>query len=492
MEKFDLYRDIAKRTQGDIYIGVVGPVRTGKSTLIKGMMDSLVLPNIENTYKKERAKDELPQSGTGKTITTTEPKFVPNEAVELTLKENATFKLRMIDCVGYLVDGALGHQEDGNPRMVNTPWFEKQIPFEEAAEIGTRKVIQEHSTIGLVVTTDGSITGINRESYIQPEERVIEELKEINKPFVILLNTKNPNNPETYTLKEELEEKYNVPVIIKNCAKLNMNDIHEILEEVLFEFPIIEININLPGWLESIESSHWLKSSILGAIKSAAGNIRKLSDVEKLVSSLNEVQDIKKSSLETIKMGEGSALVDITTPEDLFYKIIQEKTGYEIEGDYQLVSMITELAKAKKEYDRIEKALGDVKDIGYGLVPPSLDELTLEEPEMFKHGNQFGVKLRANAPSLHFIRADIATEVSPIVGTEKQSEELIKYLLDEFEQNPEEIWQTNMFGKSLHDLVKEQLQNKLLMVPDDTRVKLQKTIQKIVNEGNGGLIAIIL
>lgn len=492
MEKYDLYRDIAKRTQGDIYIGVVGPVRTGKSTLIKGIMDSLVLPNIENAYKKERAKDELPQSGTGKTITTTEPKFVPNEAVELVLKENATFKLRMIDCVGYLVDGALGHQEDGNPRMVNTPWFEKQIPFEEAAEIGTRKVIQEHSTIGLVVTTDGSITGINRESYVEPEERVIEELKEINKPFIMILNTKKPNSTETHDLKEELEEKYNVPVIIKDCAKLNMNDIHEVLEKVLFEFPITEININLPGWLESIESSHWLKNSILGAIQSAAENIKKLSDVNGLVNSLNEVQNVKKADLESIKMGEGSALIDIATPEDLFYKIIQEKTGYEIEGDYQLVSMITELAKAKKEYDRIEKALADVKDIGYGLVPPSLDELTLEEPEMFRHGNQFGVKLRANAPSLHFIRADIATEVSPIVGTEKQSEELIKYLLDEFEQNPEEIWKTNMFGKSLHDLVKEQLQNKLLMVPDDTRVKLQKTIQKIVNEGNGGLIAIIL
>jgi len=492
MERYDIYRDIAKRTQGDIYIGVVGPVRTGKSTLIKRIMDVLVLPNIENAYKKERATDELPQSGTGKTITTTEPKFVPNEAVELVLKENAVFKLRMIDCVGYLVNGALGHQEEGKPRMVNTPWFEKQIPFEEAAEIGTRKVIKEHSTIGLVVTTDGSITDIERESYVEAEERVINELKEINKPFVMILNSKNPDSSATYELKTQLEEKHNVPVIIKDCAKLNMNDIHEILENVLFEFPVMEININLPGWLESIESSHWLKSSILGAIKSAATEVKKLRDVDGLVNSLSEVQNIKKVSLDAIKMGEGSALIDLVTLDNLFYKVIQEKTGYEIEGDYQLIGMITELARAKKEYDRVERALNDVMTIGYGLVPPSLDELTLEEPEMFRHGNQFGVKLRANAPSLHFIRADIATEVSPVVGTEKQSEELIKYLLEEFEQNPEKIWETNMFGKSLHDMVKEQLQNKLLMVPDDTRVKLQKTIQKIVNDGSGGLIAIIL
>ncbi|QUH20926.1 stage IV sporulation protein A [Alkaliphilus sp. B6464] len=492
MERYDIYRDIARRTQGDIYIGVVGPVRTGKSTLIKRIMDLLVLPNIENAYKKERAKDELPQSGTGKTITTTEPKFVPNEAVELVLKENATFKLRMIDCVGYLVNGALGHQEDGKPRMVNTPWFEKQIPFEEAAEIGTRKVIKEHSTIGLVVTTDGSITDIDRQSYVEAEERVIRELKEINKPFVMILNSREPDSPATYELKIQLEEKHNVPVVIKDCAKLNMNDIHEILENVLFEFPVTEININLPGWLESIEPSHWLKSSILEAIKSAAAEVKRLRDIEVLVNSLNEVENVKKANLDTIKMGEGSALIDLITPDNLFYRVIQEKTGYEIEGDYQLIAMITELAKAKKEYDRIESALNDVMNIGYGLVPPSLDELTLEEPEMFRHGNQFGVKLRANAPSLHFIRADIATEVSPVVGTEKQSEELIKYLLEEFEQNPEKIWETNMFGKSLHDLVKEQLQNKLFMVPDDTRVKLQKTIQKIVNEGSGGLIAIIL
>ncbi|MCC5911891.1 MAG: stage IV sporulation protein A [Clostridiaceae bacterium] len=492
MEKYSIYKDIAQRTQGDIYIGVVGPVRTGKSTLIKRMMDLLVLPNIENTYKKERAKDELPQSGSGKTITTTEPKFVPNEAIELVLKDNASFRLRMIDCVGYLVDGALGHQEDGVSRMVNTPWFEKQIPFEEAAEIGTRKVIQEHSTIGLVVTTDGSITEIDRESYIDAEERVINELIEINKPFAIVLNSKTPDAEETLALRDSLEEKHGVSVVIKDCAQMGINDIHEILENVLFEFPITEINFNLPGWLESIEGSHWLKSSIMKGIKGIAGETRRLKNIAGMIEGLKGIENIKRVSLDSIKMGEGSALIDLTTAEGLFYKILEEKTGYEIEGDHQLMGLITELARGKREFDRVEKALEDVKHIGYGLVAPSLEELSLEQPEIFRHGNQFGVKLRANAPSLHFIRADIATEVSPIVGTEKQSEELVKYLLDEFEQNPEKLWETNMFGKSLHDMVKEQLQSKLMTIPEDTRIKLQRTLQKIINDGNGGFIAIIL
>lgn len=455
-------------------------------------MDLLVLPNIENTYKKERAKDELPQSGSGKTITTTEPKFVPNEAVELVLKENASFRLRMIDCVGYLVKGAIGHQEDGHPRMVNTPWFEKQIPFEEAAEIGTRKVIQEHSTIGLVVTTDGTITDIQRENYLEAEERVINELKEIDKPFAIVLNSKYPNGEEALTLKDSLEEKYGVAVVIKDCAKMSIDDIHEILENVLFEFPITEINFNLPGWLESIESGHWLKSSIMKGIKGIAGGVRRLKNIEGMLIGLKEIENLKKVSLENIKMGEGSALIELTTDESLFYKVLQEKTGYEIEGDHQLLGLVTELARAKREFVKVEKALQDVKEIGYGLVPPALEELALEQPEIFRHGNQFGVKLRANAPSLHFIRADIATEVSPVVGTEKQSEELVKYLLEEFEQNPEKIWETNMFGKSLHDMVKEQLQHKLHTMPEDTRIKLQKTLQKIINEGNGGFIAIIL
>ena len=492
MEQHSIYRDIAQRTQGDIYIGVVGPVRTGKSTLIKRVMDLLVLPNIDNAYKKERAKDELPQSGSGKTITTTEPKFVPNEAVELVLKDNASFKLRMIDCVGYLVEGAVGHLEEGQPRMVNTPWFEKEIPFEEAAEIGTKKVIQEHSTIGLVVTTDGSIADIERENYIEAEERVINELKEINKPFVIVLNSRYPEAEDTIALKNTLEEKYGVSVVIKDCAKMGVDDINEILEKVLFEFPITEISINLPGWLESIEKGHWLRTSIISGIKEIAIETRRLKNIEEMIEKLKEIENVKRVSLQNIKMGEGSALINLVADEELLYKILEEKTGYKIEGEHQLVALITELARGKREYDRVEKALQDVKNIGYGLVPPSLEELSLEEPEIFKHGNQFGVKLRANAPSLHFLRADIATEVSPVVGTEKQSEELLKYLLEEFEQDPEKIWETNMFGKSLHDMVKEQLQSKLQTMPEDTRMKLQKTLQTIINEGNGRFIAIIL
>lgn len=492
MENFDIYRDIAQRTQGDIYIGVVGPVRTGKSTFIKRVMDLFVLPNIENAYKRERAQDELPQSGTGKTITTTEPKFVPNEAVELVLKDNASFKMRMIDCVGYLVKGALGHQEDGRPRLVNTPWFEKQIPFEEAAEIGTKKVITEHSTIGIVVTTDGSITDIPRDNYIEAEERVVQELKEIKKPFIILLNSRFPDSEEALNLRYRLAEKYHVPVLVKDCARLDMQGIHEILEQILFEFPVTEVNINLPGWLESIEASHWLKGAIIEEIRNAAKEMRRLRDVNSMVGRLNEIESIKRVTLESMAMGEGTASIDLATHDHLFYQVLEEKTGYAIEGDHQLIGLIIQLAQAKREYDKVQQALKDVKQIGYGLVPPALDELTLEQPEIFRQGNQFGVKLRANAPSLHFIRADISTEVSPVVGTEKQSEELVKDLLKEFEENPDSIWDTNMFGRSLHDMVKEQLQSKLYMMPEDTRIKLQKTLQKLINEGSNGLIAIIL
>ncbi|SHJ13387.1 stage IV sporulation protein A [Geosporobacter subterraneus DSM 17957] len=492
MEKFDIYKDIAERTQGDIYIGVVGPVRTGKSTFIKRFMDLLVLPNIENSYRKERAKDELPQSGGGRTIMTTEPKFVPNEAIELTLKDNAKFKVRMVDCVGYLVNGAMGHQENGKARMVTTPWFEKEIPFEEAAEIGTKKVITDHSTIGLVVTTDGSITDIERENYVEAEERVIRELKELKKPFVILLNSTRPNQEDTLLLRDQLEEKYSVPVLAADCARMSMEHINDILENVLFEFPIKEINITLPGWVEGLENSHWLKSKIVQSVKQWAKDVSKINDVREVASKFMEIDVISEALLSDIQLGNGIVHIRMKTNEGLFYNILEEVTGYKIEGDHQLLGLIREFSKAKREYDRVEQALKDVKETGYGLVPPRLEELELEEPEIFKQGNRFGVKLRANAPSLHLIRADIATEVSPVVGTEKQSEELLKYLLNEFEADPTKIWQTNMFGKSLHDMVKEQLQNKLFMMPEDARSKLQRTLQKVINEGSGGLICIIL
>ena len=492
MNKYNIYKDIAERTDGDIYIGVVGPVRTGKSTLIKRFMEKLVLPNIENQYKKERANDELPVSGSGKTIMTTEPKFVPNEAIELTLKENVKFQVRMVDCVGYLIDGALGHEEDSTPRMVTTPWYEHEIPFEEAAEIGTRKVIKDHSTIGIVVTTDGSITDIDRESYIEAEERVINELKEIEKPFVIVLNSKHPNLDSTLALKENLEEKYGVPVMVLNCVELELEDINLLLEKVLLEFPIKEINIELPEWVEGLPKTHWVKSSILDNVKNMVGDIQKLSEIESSIDQVEELDIIEETIIREIKLGEGVADIKMKIQNNLLYKIIKELTGYEIEGEHEILGLVTNLARSKREFDKIESALLDAKMNGYGLVPPSLEEIDLAEPEIFKQGSRYGVKLRAIAPSLHLIRADITTEVSPLIGTEKQSADLVNHLLEEFETDPSKIWESNMFGKSLHDLVQEQLESKLNMLPDDARGKMQNTLQRIVNEGSGGLICIII
>ncbi|SHJ57183.1 stage IV sporulation protein A [Tepidibacter formicigenes] len=488
----NIYEDISKRTQGDIYIGVVGPVRTGKSTFIKKFMELLVLPNIENDYKRERTRDELPQSGTGKTIMTVEPKFVPADGIEIKLKEKLRMKVRMVDCVGYLVDGALGHEEEGKERLVSTPWMEKQIPFEMAAEIGTKKVINEHSTIGVVVVTDGSITGIDRRSYIPSEERVINELKELNKPFTIILNTTHPNGENTLNLKRKLEEKYEMPVLPVDILNMDLKNVENIMESILFDFPLREVNINLPTWVEGLEKNHWIKSNIIKTIKDSLEDINKIRDVENIVNRFHDMEFLEKCYLDDVGLGEGIVNVKLETRQDLFYNILEEKTGFRIEGEHQLLNLISKLSKIKGEYDKVETALNDVRTKGYGLVPPSLDELTLDTPETVKKGNQYGVKLRAKAPSIHLIRADIATEVSPVVGTEKQGEELVKYLLEGFEENPEAIWQSNIFGKSLHDLVKEQLQNKLFMMPEDVRVKMQKTLQKIINEGSANLITIIL
>ena len=492
VEKFDIYKDIAERTEGDIYLGIVGPVRTGKSTFIKRFMELLVIPNIEPKYKKERAKDELPLSGAGKTIMTTEPKFVPNEAVELTLKDNIKFKVRLVDCVGYLVKGALGHEENNIPRMVTTPWYEKEIPFEEAAEIGTRKVITDHSTIGVVITTDGSITDIERSNYIKAEERVINELKELEKPFIIILNSKHPNLDSTIALRESLEEKYNVSVLAVDCMNMEVNDIEKIFEKILLEFPVKEINIDLPGWMEGLTRNHWVKSTIFNSLKESVQTLQKLSEVSPTLSKLNELDIIKETRIREIKLGEGVANVDIVLEDGLFYKVLNEMTGYSIEGDYQLLGLVSKLSQAKKEYDKIEGALKEAKEVGYGLVSPGIEEMELAEPEIYRQGNRFGVKLKAKAPSLHLIRADITTEVSPLIGTEKQSEELVKYFLDEFEGDPSRIWKSNLFGKSLNDLVNEQLQGKLNMMPEDARVKMRRTLERIINDGSGALICIII
>ncbi len=492
MEVFDIYQDIADRTQGDIYAGVVGPVRTGKSTFIKRFMELLVLPNIENKHKKERAKDELPLSGSGKTIMTTEPKFVPNEAVELTISENVNFKVRMVDCVGYLVAGALGHEENYSPRMVTTPWYEKEIPFEEAAEIGTRKVITDHSTIGLVVTTDGSITDIDRSNYIKAEERVISELKELGKPFVIILNSKHPNLDSTIALRESLQGKYGVSVVTVDCLNMEVSDIEKVFEEILYEFPVKEVNINLPKWIEGLPKKHWIKVNILNALKETIEGLQKLNEVSAFLSPLKDLDIVKDIDLSEIKLGEGVVYSNIIIDDNLFYNILKEMTGYSIDGDYQLLGLISKLAETKKNYDKIEKALVEAREIGYGLVSPSLDELELAEPEIYRQGNRYGIKLKATAPSLHVLRADIDTEVSPLIGSEKQSEDLINHLLNEFEGEPNKIWESNLFGKSLYDLVNEQLQSKLNTMPEDARQKLRKALERIINDGSGGLICIII
>ena len=415
MDRFDIYKDIAERTDGDIYAGVVGPVRTGKSTFIKRFMELLVLPNIENKYKKERAIDELPLSGAGKTIMTTEPKFVPNEAVELVLKENIKFKVRMVDCVGYLVKGALGHIEDDIPRMVTTPWFEKEIPFEEAAEIGTRKVITDHSTIGIVVTTDGSITDIERSNYIKAEERVISELKELEKPFVIILNTKHPNLDSTIALRESLEEKYGVSVLAIDCLKMDIEDVEKVFEKLLFEFPVKEITINLQGWIEGLQREHWIKMIIIDSIRESIKTLQKLNEVEYSLETLNQLDIIERIDVKEINLGEGVVNVALVIDNQLLYQVLEEMTGYKIEGDYQILALINRLAETKKEYDRIERALVEAKEIGYGLVSPRLEDLELAEPEIYRQGNRFGVKLKAKAPSLHILKCNITTEVSPLM-----------------------------------------------------------------------------
>lgn len=492
MENLDIYKDIAERTDGDIYVGVVGPVRTGKSTFIKKFMELLVLPNIDNEYKRERATDELPQSAGGKTIMTTEPKFIPNEAVEITVGDNLKLKARMVDCVGYLVNNAIGYLEDDMPRMVKTPWSQEEIPFEKAAEIGTKKVIEEHSSIAILVTTDGSITGIPREDYIEPEERVVRELCDKQKPFVIVLNSADPNSDNCRNLASELEQKYQTAVMPLNCTNLSLEDINGIFSKILFEFPIEQVNIRFPRWIEGLQDNNEIKTELYNEIKDCFGSTRKLKEISDDVKKLQSTEIIVRTDVDRIDLGNGNVDISISLKDELFYQVLTEITGEEISDEGKLFAKLIEFSRVKKEYDKLEYALHEVKEKGYGIVNPTVDDLILEEPEIIKQGSKFGVRLRAKAPSLHMIQINTETEIAPIVGSEKQSEELVNYLLSEFEEDKKKIWDSNIFGKSVHDLVNEGLQNKLAKMPEDAQEKIQETLQRIVNEGSGGLICIIL
>ncbi|MBR4073133.1 MAG: stage IV sporulation protein A [Clostridia bacterium] len=492
MTNSNIYKDISARTGGDIYIGIVGPVRTGKSTFIKQFMDKLVMPNIPEEYQRERANDELPQSSSGRTIMTTEPKFIPEKGVEISIDNTAGMNVRLIDCVGYIVPSSLGYIEGDQPRMVMTPWYEEPIPFNMAAEIGTRKVITEHSTIGLVVTTDGSISDIPREEYAEAEKRVIDELSGINKPFIVLLNCMYPESEASFSLSEELSEKYGVPVIPVNCLDLTEDDIKKILSKILFEFPVKEICLNYPKWINNLSMEHWLRQGINETVKKAVENVKHIRDIAGFSQSLKNSENIDNAFVDCIDLGAGSAGIQVNIKPDLFYKILEETTGVVINDEQELMSNIAELAKIKKDYMRVKDALDEVEATGYGIVMPAIEELKLEEPEIVKQGGRYGVRLRASAPSIHLMKADITTEVSPIVGSEKQSEDLVMYLLSEFEENPVKIWDSNIFGKSLHELVNEGLHTKLARMPADARMRVQETIERVINDGCNGLVCIIL
>lgn len=487
-----LYKEIAERTGGDIYIGVVGPVRTGKSTFIKRFMDSIVLPKIENVYMRERARDELPQSGSGRTIMTAEPKFVPEEAVEIRIEDGAAMKVRLIDCVGYMVDGALGQFENELPRMVRTPWSEDELPMAEAAEIGTRKVITEHSTIGLVITTDGTITEIDRRDYEEAEARVIRELQEIGKPFLVAVNTREPDGEAARSVSQEIGEKYGVPCRIINCMTLDEHGILDLLKSVLYEFPMKELGLVLPSWASGLGEDHAVKTEIYETLLRAARSVECLRQIVPMTESLRSCPYISGARVESLDLGRGSAVAALDIPQEVYYAIIEEEAGLKIRDESEIIPLLRELSKAKQEYDRIRPALDRVRSVGYGIVMPEQSELTLEEPELVRKGGRFGVRLRASAPSIHLIRADIETEVSPAVGSERQSEELVQVLMKEFEGDTGRIWQSNIFGKSLHELVTEGLNAKLNHMPDEARNKLRETLQRIINEESGGLICIIL
>ncbi len=492
MTQASIYRDIATRTGGDIYIGVVGPVRTGKSTFIKKFMENLVLPNISDAYDHQRTVDELPQSASGKTVMTTEPKFIPDEAVRITVGDATTLRVKMVDCVGFIVPEALGQLEEGQPRMVHTPWFDDPLPFREAAEIGTQKVIREHSTIGMLVTTDGTIGDIARESYVEAEERVAQELSSMNKPYAIILNSAKPEAPDAIALAYELEKKYNAPVALVNCQELDAEDISRILELILQEFPVRELRISLPEWVMALDDAHALKQDTYQTIANFSDMIAKVGDVQRVFASPISGDPEASWNLVEMRAGDGIADISMSLSRSRFYEVLSDLTGFDVHDDASLLANMIALSNMKASYDRVAAALEDVEEKGYGIVMPSIDELHLQEPQIIRQSGSYGVRLKASAQSIHMIKADIETEINPIVGTEQQSEELIKYLMEEIEKEPTRIWESNMFGKSLYELVNEGLHNKLEHMSEESRLKLAETLERIINEGSGGLICILL
>ncbi|MDE6469876.1 MAG: stage IV sporulation protein A [Eubacterium sp.] len=488
----NIYNDISKRTGGDIYIGVVGPVRTGKSTFIKRFMDTLVIPNIDDTYVKERAQDELPQSSAGRTIMTTEPKFIPEDAVELHMNENLKMRVRLIDCVGYIVPSSVGYIEEDQPRMVMTPWYDEEIPFNMAAEIGTKKVITEHSTIGLVITTDGSISSIPRDEYQEAEQRVIDELRALDKPFVVLMNSAQPQMPSTIALCKELTEEYGVPVIPVNCLELTEQEVNDILSDILYQFPVSQVGIHFPSWINNLEKDNYLRSSLFETIKSNVSQLSSIRSIKGFAGTIGQNEYVESVSVSSLDLSNGCVDIKLYIDNTYFYQILSESCHIEIKDEKDLMSNFVSLVAMKNDYERFSKALADVEETGYGIVMPEMNQLSLSEPEIMKQGGRYGVRLKAEAPSIHMIRCNTFTEVAPIVGSESQSQELVMYLLKEFEENPSDIWNTNLFGKSLHELVSEGLNNKLYRMPVDARNKFRETIERVINEGCNGLICIIL
>ena len=490
MDSFQVYRDMKARTNGEIYIGVVGPVRTGKSTFIKRFMDLLVLPNMTDEHARERTKDELPQSASGTTIMTTEPKFVPKEAASVRLSDDVEVKIRLIDCVGFMVEGASGHIENDTERQVKTPWFEYEIPFTKAAAIGTQKVIHDHATIGFVVTTDGSVTDLPRENYIEAEEKTVRELKTIGKPFLILLNCKKPYSEETRTLQNELEQKYGASVVPVNCEQMKPEDIHEIMRQVLYEFPITEAEFYIPKWVEMLSREHRIKKDLLEQVRSVMTD---LEDVRSIVAKEMDTDSsyIKDMTVEQIEMDTGKVRIQIRYEQSYYYEVLSELTGTQIKGEYELISTVKELASMREELSSLKDAFTNVKMKGYGVVTPSKEDIRLEEPVIIKQGSKFGVKIRSEAPSIHMIRANIETEIAPIVGSEKQAQDLADYIKKESE-TPEGVWGTNIFGKTVEELVMDGMKNKIAMIGDESQMKLQDSMQKIVNDTNGGLVCIII